>query len=308
MQERQVNRLSGWLVLPVTIAVWLLVPVIAAYAKKHGQPGFLLVLTLICNVLLGIFLSKGFFTLQPNEARVLILFGKYVGTVKKDGFHWTNPFTVIRISFVAGGAQFGSNKYRVSLRARNFQTDMLKVNDQRGNPIEIGAVVVWQVADTVKALFDVDDYEQYIKVQSETAIRHLANIYPYDQGDDNEEAELTLRGSSETINNALKSELESRLAKAGVVVAEARLTHLAYAPEIAGVMLRRQQAEAIIAARKKIVHGAVSMVEMALSELSAKEIVKLDEEHKATMVGNLLVVLCGEGQSEPVINVGTLYR
>jgi regulator of protease activity HflC (stomatin/prohibitin superfamily) len=307
MQERQVNRLSGWLVLPVTIVVWLLVPTIIIYAK-HGQPGFLLVLTIICNVLLAIFLSKGFFTLQPNEARVLILFGKYVGTVKKDGFHWANPFTVIRHGFVAAGIQFGTNKYRVSLRARNFQTDTIKVNDQRGNPIEIGAVIVWLVADTVKALFDVDDYEQYVKVQSETAIRHLANIYPYDQGNDNEEAELTLRGSSETINNALKSELETRLAMAGVAVKETRLTHLAYAPEIAGVMLRRQQAEAIIAARKKIVHGAVSMVEMALSELSAKDVVKLDEEHKATMVGNLLVVLCGEAQAEPVINAGTLYR
>jgi len=311
MQERQVNRLSGWLVLPVTIVVWLLVPAIIIYAKQHERPDFLLVLTAICNILLGIFLTLGFFTLQPNEARVLILFGKYIGTIKKDGFHWANPFTIIRGGRIAtnkGTFEFGSNKYRVSLRARNFQTDMLKVNDQRGNPIEIGAVVVWQVADTVKALFDVDNYERYIQVQSETAIRHLANIYPYDQGDDNEEAELTLRGSSETINNALKSELETRLSKAGVIVVEARLTHLAYAPEIAGVMLRRQQAEAIIAARKKIVHGAVSMVEMALSELSVKEVVKLDEEHKATMVGNLLVVLCGEAQSEPVINVGTLYR
>jgi regulator of protease activity HflC (stomatin/prohibitin superfamily) len=314
MQERQVNRLSGWLVLPVTIAVWLLVPTIIIYAVKHwqphGQPDFLLVLTVICNVLLAIFLSAGFFTLQPNEARVLILFGKYVGTVKEDGFHWANPFTVIRFVSVTtlSGPKFGKNKYHVSLRARNFQTDTVKVNDQRGNPIEIGAVVVWRVADTVRALFDVDDYEQYVKVQSETAVRHLANMYPYDQGDDSEEAGLTLRGSGETINNALKSELETRLAKAGVIVAEARLTHLAYAPEIAGVMLRRQQAEAIIAARKKIVHGAVSMVEMALAELSAKEVVKLDEEHKATMVGNLLVVLCGEAQSEPVVNVGTLYR
>ena len=314
MQERQVERLSGWLVLPVTLILWLLVPAIIYYGVKHGQDTSIvpyIVLAAICDVLVAIFLSAGFFTLQPNEARVLILFGKYVGTVKKDGFHWANPFTVLRggsITTSRGTIPFGSNKYHVSLRARNFQTDMLKVNDQRGNPIEIGAVVVWQVADTVKALFDVDDYEQYIRVQSETAIRHLANIYPYDQGDDNEEAELTLRGSSETINNALKSELETRLAMAGVVVAETRLTHLAYAPEIAGVMLRRQQAEAIIAARKKIVHGAVSMVEMALAELSSKEIVKLDEEHKATMVGNLLVVLCGEAQSEPVINVGTLYR
>jgi regulator of protease activity HflC (stomatin/prohibitin superfamily) len=315
MQERQVNRLSGWLVLPVAIATWLLVPAIVIYAGKHGRPDFLLVLTIICNVLLAIFLSLGFFTLQPNEARVLILFGSYVGTVKKDGFYWANPFTIIRGCVTAtregkGQVQFArsKSKYRLSLRARNFQTDILKVNDQRGNPIDIGAVVVWRVADTVKALFDVDDYEQYIKVQSETAVRHLANMYPYDQGDDNEEVELTLRGSSETINNALKSELETRLAMAGVAVEETRLTHLAYAPEIAGVMLRRQQAEAIIAARKKIVHGAVSMVEMALSELSAKDVVKLDEEHKATMVGNLLVVLCGEAQAEPVINAGTLYR
>jgi regulator of protease activity HflC (stomatin/prohibitin superfamily) len=318
MQERQVNRLSGWIVLPVMIVLWLLVPTIVflgIYNLTHGRntPGVIafFVLGLIADILAAIFFSSGFFTLQPNEARVLILFGKYVGTVKEDGFHWANPFTVIRSGCIPtskGNVSFGSNKYHVSLRARNFQTDMLKVNDQRGNPIEIGAVVVWQVADTVKALFDVDDYERYIQVQSETAIRHLANIYPYDQGDDNEEAELTLRGSSETINNALKSELESRLAKAGVLVVEARLTHLAYAPEIAGVMLRRQQAEAIIAARKKIVHGAVSMVEMALSELSTKDVVKLDEEHKATMVGNLLVVLCGEAQSEPVVNVGTLYR
>jgi regulator of protease activity HflC (stomatin/prohibitin superfamily) len=266
---------------------------------------------IIFDTLTAIFLSAGFFTLQPNEARVLILFGNYVGTVKKDGFHWANPFTVIRggsITTSKGSISFGTHKYRVSLRARNFQTDTVKVNDQRGNPIEIGAVVVWRVADTVRALFDVDDYEQYVKVQSETAVRHLANMYPYDQGDDSEEAGLTLRGSSETINNALKSELETRLAMAGVAVEETRLTHLAYAPEIAGVMLRRQQAEAIIAARKKIVHGAVSMVEMALAELSAKEVVKLDEEHKATMVGNLLVVLCGEAQAEPVINAGTLYR
>jgi regulator of protease activity HflC (stomatin/prohibitin superfamily) len=323
MQERQVKRLSGWIVLPVAIAIWLLVPAIIFYGithwiiphQKDAAYIILFVVAIIFNVLLAIFLSLGFFTLQPNEARVLILFGKYVGTVKKDGFHWANAFTVLRGSVTAtregkGQVQFArsKSKYRVSLRARNFQTDTVKVNDQRGNPIEIGAVVVWRVADTVKALFDVDDYEQYVKVQSETAVRHLANMYPYDQGDDNEEVELTLRGSSETINNTLKNELQSRLAMAGVAVEETRLTHLAYAPEIAGVMLRRQQAEAIIAARKKIVHGAVSMVEMALAELSAKDVVKLDEEHKATMVGNLLVVLCGEAQAEPVINAGTLYR
>lgn len=322
MQERQSKTLSGWSVLPVSIAAWLLVPGIIAYGIYNGvhgrnEPAFIIsvILAGIFDLIVAIFLYAGFFTLQPNEARVLILFGKYVGTVKKDGFHWANPFTVIRGSVTAtregkGQVQFArsKSKYRLSLRARNFQTDTIKVNDLRGNPIEIGAVIVWRIADTVKALFDVDDYEQYVKVQSETAIRHLANIYPYDQGGDNEEAELTLRGSSETINNALKSELETRLAMAGVAVEETRLTHLAYAPEIAGAMLRRQQAEAIIAARKKIVHGAVSMVEMALSELSAKEVVKLDEEHKATMVGNLLVVLCGEAQAEPVINTGTLYR
>jgi regulator of protease activity HflC (stomatin/prohibitin superfamily) len=318
MQEKQTNTVSGWLMLPVSIAAWLLVPGIFFYSvyrntQEQLGPGFVIpaILFGLFDLLLAILLCKGFFTLQPNEARILILFGKYVGTVKKDGFHWANPFTVLRggsITTSRGTIPFGSNKYHLSLRARNFQTDTIKVNDLRGNPIEIGAVVVWQVADTVKALFDVDDYEQYVKVQSETAIRHLANMYPYDQGNDNEETELTLRGSSETINNALKSELESRLIKAGVIVAETRLTHLAYAPEIAGAMLRRQQAEAIIAARKKIVHGAVSMVEMALSELSAKEIVKLDEEHKAAMVGNLLVVLCGEAQAEPVINAGTLYH
>lgn len=319
MQERQVNRISGWTMLPVMIVLWLLLPANFIYHIYHFNHGggqqpievFLFVLELVINFIAAIFISTGFFTLQPNEARVLILFGNYIGTVKKDGFFWANPFTVIRkgnITTKTGNVSFGSNKFHVSLRARNFQTDILKVNDQRGNPIEIAAVVVWQISDTFKAMFEVDDYAQYVKIQSETAIRHLANLYPYDQGDDNEEAEMTLRGSSETINTALKNELETRLAKAGVVVAEARLTHLAYAPEIAGAMLRRQQAQAVIAARKKIVHGAVSMVEMALKEISAKEVVKLDEEHKATMVGNLLVVLCGEAQAEPVINTGTLYR
>jgi len=316
MQEREKKVMSGWLVLPGTIAVWLLIPAIIYYGVTRGQDAILyVVLAAIFDALAALFLSFGFFTLQPNEARVLILFGKYVGTVKKDGFHWANPFTVLRGHLTTtktdkGQVQLvrGKCKYRLSLRARNFQTDTLKVNDHRGNPIEIGAVVVWRVADTVRALFDVDDYEQYVKVQSETAVRHLANVYPYDHGDDTEEAELTLRGSSETINGTLKNELQSRLDIAGVAVEETRLTHLAYAPEIAGAMLRRQQAQAIIAARTKIVHGAVSMVEMALTELSSKQVVRLDEEHKATMVGNLLVVLCGEAQAEPVINAGTLYR
>jgi len=243
--------------------------------------------------------------------------------VKEEGFHCANPFSVCRKRQwsakeaegerkVAVSRPFamgmGRDKYRVSLRARNFETQHLKVNDQRGNPIEIGAVVVWRVEDTAAALFNVDEYENYVTVQSETAVRHLASSYPYDQGQDSTEAELTLRGSGDAVNAALKKELEDRLARAGAAVEEARLTHLAYAPEIAGAMLRRQQAEAIIAARQKIVHGAVSMVEMALSELSEREVVHLDEERKAAMVGNLLVVLCGLAEAEPVINTGTLYH
>ena len=195
-------------------------------------------------------------------------------------------------------------RYRISLRARNFETQTLKVNDQRGNPIEIGAVVVWRVQDTAKALFDVDEYEHYVQIQSETALRHLANSYPYDHGEEGAVAEITLRDSTDAIAIALKKELGIRLKNAGVVVEEARLTHLAYSPEIAGAMLKRQQAEAIIAARQKIVHGAVSMVEMALTELSAKKVVNLDEERKAAMVSNLLVVLCAESNVEPVINAG----
>lgn len=313
MQEHEKTALSGWLMLPVTIAAWILMPVLLVYgAVQENIP--LIILALI-DGLAAFLLSWGLFTLQPNEARVLVLFGKYVGTVRRDGFHWANPFTVHRGPWetISAGEKkpphlVSKKKYRLSLRARNFQTDTLKVNDQRGNPTEIGAVVVWRVADTAKAMFDVDEYEHYVQVQSETAVRHLANSYPYDQGDEAEEKELTLRDNSEVVSEALKTELHTRLSKAGVVVEEARLTHLAYAPEIAGAMLRRQQAQAIIAARRKIVHGAVSMVEMALTELSTKEVVQLDEEHKATMVGNLLVVLCGETQAEPVINTGTLYR
>ncbi len=231
----------------------------------------------------------GFFTLQPNEGRALILFGSYQGTEKRSGFHWTNPFT---------------SKQRISLRARNFNTPKLKVNDRRGNPIEIGAVVVWRVADTAQALFDVDDYEEFVSVQSESAVRELASRYAYDDG---EEGEVTLRGGMEDISEALRNELYERLSNAGVFVEEARLVHLAYAPEIAQAMLRRQQAEAIISARQKIVHGAVSMVEMALSELSDRAIVNLDDERKAAMVSNLLVVLCSEAETQPVINTGTLY-
>ena len=229
---------------------------------------------------------------------MLILFGDYKGTVRSSGFWSANPF----YSHVRGA---GVNTVKISLRARNFNSEKLKVNDKRGNPVEIAAVVVWGVEDTAKAAFDVDDFVSYVHVQSEAAIRHIASMYAYDRG---EEHESTLRESANEVAAALKLELQERLGKAGVVVEEARLTHLAYAPEIAQAMLRRQQAEAVIAARQKIVQGAVSMVAMALQELSAKGVVQLDEERKASMVSNLLVVLCGEKEASPVINTGTLYQ
>jgi regulator of protease activity HflC (stomatin/prohibitin superfamily) len=230
----------------------------------------------------------GFFTLQPNTAAVLLLFGEYKGTARKQGFHWANPFY---------------KKIRVSLRARNLNGDKLKVNDQRGNPIEIAAVVVWRVQDTARAVFDVDDYAKYVTIQSESAVRHLASSYPYDSHQD----ELSLRGSMDEVSRALQTELEERLSKAGVLVDEARLAHLAYAPEIAGAMLRRQQAEAIVAARRTIVEGAVGMVHMALEHLEKDKVVELDGERKAAMVSNLLVVLCGDHNVQPVVNTGTLH-
>jgi regulator of protease activity HflC (stomatin/prohibitin superfamily) len=240
-------------------------------------------------IALGGLLLAGHFTLQPNGACVLILFGSYKGTVRDSGFHWANPLLT---------------KMKVSLRARNLESQRLKVNDKRGNPIEIAAVIVWRVNDTAEAVFDVDSYSSYVQIQSETAVRHLANSYAYDHG---EEGETTLRSGVDEVSVTLQNELQARLAKAVVVVDEARLTHLAYAPEIANAMLRRQQAEAIIAARQKIVHGAVSMVEMALHDLAAREVVDLDNDRKAAMVSNLLVVLCGEAEAQPIINAGTLY-
>jgi regulator of protease activity HflC (stomatin/prohibitin superfamily) len=294
-QERPVHVPNGWIMLFVNLSVlalgvWLFVSTILA-VEKYGQP--FPVARFVGGLLLigfAVLLFIGHFTLQPNQARVLILFGAYKGTERTSGFHWANPFY--------------SRGSRVSLRAHNFNTDKLKVNDKRGNPIEIAAVVVWRVRDTAQASFDVEDYEQYVSVQSESAVRHLASSYAYDQGEENE---FTLRSSADEVAGALKTELQARLATAGVLVEEARITHLAYAPEIAQAMLRRQQAEAVIAARQKIVHGAVSMVEMALHELSEKEVVKLDEDRRAAMVSNLLVVLCAEAEVTPVVNTGTLY-
>ena len=236
------------------------------------------------------FLFFGVFVVNPNEGRVLQLFGDYAGTAKKPGLRWANPFLT---------------KKRVSMRVRNFESSRLKVNDNEGNPIEIASVVVWQVVDTAEAVFEVDDYNNYVKVQSESALRNLATSYTYDAHDD---AHISLRGHTAAVAEHLKKEIQDRLARAGVQVIEARISHLAYAPEIAASMLQRQQAGAIIAARQRIVEGAVGMVEMALEMLSQREIVTLDNERKAAMVSNLLVVLCGERSTQPVINAGTIYQ
>jgi len=244
---------------------------------------------------ISVVMMGGCFTLQPNEARLLILFGAYKGTVRRSGFFWANPFY--------------TKFTKMSLRAYNLNSEKLKVNDKHGNPIEIAAVVVWRVADTAQAKFDVADYNRYVNIQSESAVRHLASSYAYDLGETTDSKdEITLRGGGEAISAALLKELEERLSKAGVVVDEARISHLAYAPEIAEAMLRRQQAQAVVAARQIIVHNAVSMVEMALGELSSRKVVELDGERRAAMVSNLLVVLCSETNATPVINTGTLYN
>ncbi|MFT4844407.1 MAG: regulator of protease activity HflC (stomatin/prohibitin superfamily) [Planctomycetota bacterium] len=249
--------------------------------------GIVLLLTLI-GIPFGILILCGLVLVNPNQSKVVILFGNYKGTLREAGLYWVNPFSVRR---------------PISLRAHNFNSEHLKVNDLRGNPIEIGAVVVWRVRDTAQAAFDVEDYQSYVEVQTESALRHLATLHPYDTPNDDE---TSLRGSSEAVNSELQTELESRLSRAGIEVLEGRLSHLAYAPEIAGAMLQRQQAEAIIDARTQIVEGACGMVQMALERLQANSVVTLDEERKAQMVSNLLVVLCSE-RTTPVVNAGTLY-
>lgn len=251
-----------------------------------------LVWLIIVGILLALIMLKGWLIINPNEAAALILFGNYQGTVRKDGFFWVNPFVV---------------KRTVSLKARNLDGQKIKVNDKLGNPIEIAAIVVWQVSDTAKALFAVDNYSKYVQVQSEAAVRHLANQFAYDNFED-EDAVITLKDGAQQVSGILETELNERLAMAGIDVIEARITHLAYAPEIASAMLQRQQATAVVAARRQIVDGAVGMVEMALEKLSEKDIVHLDEERKAAMVSNLLVVLCGERNVSPVVNTGTLYH
>jgi regulator of protease activity HflC (stomatin/prohibitin superfamily) len=293
-REKTIHLASGWAMLALNICLILLAPLMfllgigiaANGVPVLGAPLIILGVLLFIGTLISF---NGHVALQPNAACVYTLFGAYVGTARDSGFWWANPFRT---------------KRPISLRSRNFESSKLKVNDKQGNPIEIATVVVWRIEDTAQACFDVQDYEQFVKVQSESALRHLANSYAYDHG---EEHEITLRSGFDEVSHALKSELQERLSKAGVFIEEARLTHLAYAPEIAQAMLRRQQAEAVIAARQKIVHGAVSMVDMALRELGEKNVVHLDEERKASMVSNLLVVLCGESEVHPVVNTGTLY-
>lgn len=325
-QEKEVRTRNGWLMLPVVLvllfgSIALFIYSLAGGVRAIGHPLWLWFALSLLTEIIAIIMLAGFFTLQPNEARVLILFGAYRGTVRDSGFHWGNPFysnnvqLSVRIARMepgklklAGETKAGVHKrlprYKVSLRARTLNGDKLKVNDKRGNPVEIAAVVVWRVQDTAQAMFDVDEFEQYVQTQSESALRHLASRYAYDHGEENE---ITLRSNVEEVSQALREELLQRLARAGVTVEEARLTHLAYAPEIAQAMLRRQQAEAVIDARQKIVHGAVSMVDMALKSLMEKRVVQLDDERKAAMVSNLMVVLCGEAEVHPVVNTGTLY-
>jgi regulator of protease activity HflC (stomatin/prohibitin superfamily) len=292
IQEKGFRAASGWLMLLLLIfgligSIWLIVAGVQALQADDGPTLFI---TALIALAVDVFLTLGLFVVNPNEGKVLQLFGKYVGTAKESGFQWANPLFT---------------KRRVSLRVRNFESGHLKVNDLDGNPIEIAAVVVWRVVDTAEAVFEVDDYENYVHVQSEAALRNMATSYPYDAHDD---AVLSLRGHTAAIADHLRKEIQERLAKAGVDVVEARISHLAYSPEIAAAMLQRQQAGAIIAARQRIVDGAVGMVEMALDRLARNNVVELDEERKAAMVSNLLVVLCSERSTQPVVNAGTLHH
>lgn len=288
IREREYNGLNGIpMLLGLLVADLLLTSsMIAMFAAQYPVGGVLMIVLLA----VVLFLHFGLFMVHPNQGKVLQLFGAYKGTAKLQGLRWANPLLM---------------KKAISLRVRNFESGRLKVNDNEGNPIEIAAVVVWKVVETAEAVFEVDDYEHYVKVQTESALRNLATSYPYDAHD---EHTISLRGHTASVADHLKREIQERLAKAGVDVIEARISHLAYAPEIAAAMLQRQQAGAIIAARQRIVEGAVGMVEMALGMLSQKSIVTLDEERKASMVSNLLVVLCGERGAQPIINTGTIYQ
>ena len=289
LKERVIRGLSGWAMVAILVAV----PVVAVaglVAVTTDEPPPAAIVGLVLLFVLDLIGWRGLTIVHPNTARVIQLFGRYQGTIKTPGLRWVNPFTTRRF---------------VSLRIRNFESGKLKVNDHIGNPIEIAAIVVWRVVETAEAMFEVNDYEHFVHVQSESALRAMSAIFPYDA---HIEGELSLRGSVAEVSQRLAQEIQERLSSAGVELIEARISHLSYAPEIANAMLRRQQATAIIAARQKIVEGAVGMVEMALDLLSAKNVVHLDEERKATMVSNLLVVLCGDRDAQPVVNTGTLYQ
>jgi regulator of protease activity HflC (stomatin/prohibitin superfamily) len=287
-REKEIRGLSGWLMLVVILAVGALA--VWGFARGIQQEDAPELITSIIVLLLDALCIAGWTVVNPNEATVVTLFGVYKGSIKQPGFWWVNPLTT---------------RKKLSLRVRNFESGHLKVNDLDGNPVEIASVVVWRIVETFEAVFNVNDYEHFVHVQSEAAVRILATSYPYDT---HEENRMCLRLSVGEVTERLRSEIQNRLEKAGIEVIEARISHLAYAPEIAGAMLRRQQAGAVIAARQKIVEGAVGMVEMALEQISRKHLVELDEERKATMVSNLLVVLCSERGVEPVVNTGTLYQ
>ncbi|MGF7229972.1 SPFH domain-containing protein [Arachidicoccus sp.] len=286
--EKIIKPISGFVAL--SIAVFLVIVSIIIFANANNET-FFMVLGFLC-IAIAIFILKGLLVISPNHSRVLNFFGKYVATVKENGLFFVNPFYT---------------SVSISLRSNNLQGQILKVNDKMGNPIEIGAVIVWQVGDTYKAAYDVQNYDSYVKTQSEAAVRLLTGSFAYDNLED-ENASITLREGGSKVNEILEKELSERLAPAGIIIKEARISHLAYASEIAGAMLQRQQATAIVAARTKIVEGAVGMVEMALNKLSERQIVDLDDDKKAAMVSNLLVVLCGERGATPIMNTGTLYQ
>jgi regulator of protease activity HflC (stomatin/prohibitin superfamily) len=286
--EKPASKVNGFAMLLISILLLALDIYLFVVGVQSRDPQFLWIF--IPVILIIVLLLSGFIVVQPNDSRVIIFFGKYTGTVRHSGFWWINPFTV---------------KKKISLRIRNFSSEKIKVNDLNGNPIEIGAVIVWKVGDSAKAVFDVENYEQFVDIQSETSIRSLASEFPYDESESNK---ASLRGSPQEIAESLQKQVQSRLEIAGVEVIEARISHLAYAQEIAQAMLRRQQAEAVVAARYKIVEGAVGMVEIALKSLSDQKIIDLDEEKKATMVNNLMVALVSESEVTPIINTGTLYQ
>ena len=324
--EKIVKSKSGWLFLLITIVLFVIavllfanfvISAMAADRNPRLSPSVPSIIGALAFFLAGLFVSSGLFSLQPGQAKVCVLFGKYIGTVKDEGLRWANPYYAKTLSagnlstlVTAGTPSVNMHTSIISTRARTLNGDVLKVNDRMGNPIEIAEVVVWRVSDTAKALFDVDDYDSYVAMQAETALRHVASIYSYDHMEDESESNtaITLRSNIEEVSEALQSELSRNLSVAGITVDDARLTHLSYAPEIAQAMLRRQQAEAIIAARKKIVEGAVSMVDMALTQLSENGVVEFDEDRKAVMASNLMVVLCGESEAQPVLNTGSLQQ